>query len=376
VVLHVLEALGGGTSKHLIDVVTHTPGFRHDVAVPRRRVGWLSDDAAVERLRDAGAGVHIVEMRREPLHPRNARALLQLRALVGSIGADIVHGHSSIGGALARVAAAGRPVRRLYTANGVAPGRVSRGIERALLHLTDHTIAVSESEGQLMIAAGVARAGALTLIPNGIDLAMPASRSLHLRETLGVPGGVPLVGGLARLVAQKGPVMFVRACGQVAARHATAHFVLIGSGVLEPEVRREVAASGMEQRFHLHPEFSSPASVLDELDVFMSTSRFEGGPYAPLEAMRAGVPVVLSDVVGNRDVVEDGVSGLIVAVDSPAGFAAAVDRLLQDGARAATMVEAARRRLEERFDVREMGRATAALYASVLATPGGSSARS
>src|SRR5258708_13961772 len=96
VVLHVLEALGGGTSRHLIDVVRHAKRIRHEVAVPRRRVGWLSDDIAVERLGAPGAEAHLVAMRRYPLHPRNAVALARLRRLIAGPPPHPLHGPSAV----------------------------------------------------------------------------------------------------------------------------------------------------------------------------------------------------------------------------------------------------------------------------------------
>jgi glycosyltransferase involved in cell wall biosynthesis len=374
-VLHVLEALGGGTAKHLIDVVTHTTAVRHEVAVPRRRVRWLSDDQAVDSLAAAGAVVHIVEMRREPAHPFNLGAMAQVRRLIHSRRPDIVHAHSSVGGAVGRIAATGTGAARMYTANGVATGRVSLTLERVLARLTDHTVAVSESEGQRMLELGLAQPATLTVIPNGIDLARPAHRTMRLRDDFGIPHGVPLVGGLARLVPQKSPEIFVRACALVARRHPDAHFLLIGSGVLEKRVRAEIQRLGLAARFHLHPEFDSPSSVLDELDVFLSTSRFEGGPYAPLEAMRAGVPVVLTDVVGNRDVVEHGVTGFLAPIDDVDGLAEWVDRLVADSRLKKSVTEAATKRLTARFDARAMGAALGDLYLRVGARPGDASAR-
>jgi glycosyltransferase involved in cell wall biosynthesis len=171
---------------------------------------------------------------------------------------------------------------------------------------------------------------------------------------------------VARLVRQKAPEVFVRLCAMVAQRRGDAWFVLIGSGPLAAMVDREVDATGLAGRFRRVPVLASAASVMGQLDVFVLPSRFEGAPYTPLEAMRAGVPVVLSDVVGNRDVVEAGVSGEVRAFDDIAGLAGAVTDLLDAPAKRAAMVDAARARLRERFDVRVMGQAYERLYADVL----------
>jgi glycosyltransferase involved in cell wall biosynthesis len=177
-----------------------------------------------------------------------------------------------------------------------------------------------------------------------------------------VPAGTPLLGTVIRLIPQKAPAWFVAACAEVARRRPDAHYVLIGSGPLQAEVDREVRGHGLGDRFHPLPHLPGAAAILDQLDVVALLSRFEGGPYLPLEAMRAGTPVVVTDVVGNRDVVEDGASGFVVAPGDAWTAADRVVRLLGDEATRSAMVAAAHRHLVEHHDVRSMGRRTADLY--------------
>jgi glycosyltransferase involved in cell wall biosynthesis len=101
--------------------------------------------------------------------------------------------------------------------------------------------------------------------------------------------------------------------------------------------------------------------------VFLLTSRFEGAPYTPLEAMRAGIPVVLTDVVGSRDAVESGVSGVLVPAGDVPALAHAVAELLSDPTRARSLGDAGRARVRESFDVATMGREIAGVYARVMA---------
>ena len=368
VVLHVLEALRGGTSRHLADVVRHTPGFAHHVAVPpadRARGpagGALYDRAARARMEADGATVHYVDMRRQPWHRANLRALPVLRALASDIGAGLIHGHSSVGGALARVAGrrAGIPV--VYTANGVATGTAYEQVERALGRLTDVWIAVSASEAERAARAGLAPAGRIVVIPNGIELAPAGPPGADLRAQIGVARSTPLVGTVARLVPQKSPVTFVRTAAAVAAADGEAHFVLIGMGPLQASVDAEVARHRLASRWHQIEHLDNAAAVLGQLDVFVLASTFEGAPYTPLEAMRAGVPVVLTDVVGSRDAVEDGVSGLVRPAGDSDGLAAAILELLGDPALRARLASAATARLAVRFNVEDMGGALARAY--------------
>jgi glycosyltransferase involved in cell wall biosynthesis len=312
-------------------------------------------------MAEAGAAVHIVEMRRRPYAANNLRALVQLRALLRTVQPHVVHGHSSTGGALARVAALGSPAARVYTPNGIARSRVARTIERALARRTDRVVAVSESEGRLALALGIATREQLVVIPNGIDLDAPAP-AIDLRSKLGVDAATPLVGTVARFVPQKAPEVFVQACARVARLQPDAHFVLIGSGPLHALVTGEIQRGAFGGRFYHVPFLENASSAFDQLDVFVLASRFEGGPYTPLEAMRAGTAVIVSDAVGNRDAVEAGVSGLVVPVDDPAALAEAIEHLLRDPDAREAMVESAHQRLHDRFDVRAMGAALSALY--------------
>jgi glycosyltransferase involved in cell wall biosynthesis len=362
-VLHVLEALEGGTARHLVDVVRHAKGTAHEVVIPVERIGGVTDEAAEGHLREAGATVHHLGMRRTPWSPANAAALVRLARLVRRVEPDVVHGHSSIGGLLARLAAAGTGRPRVYTPNGVTDVRAGRWVERALAPLTDRVVAVSTSEAATVVDLHLAAADRVATIPNGIDLE-PAAR-IDLRSRLGIGAGVPLVGSIARLVPQKAPLDLVAAAAAVRAEVPEARFVLVGDGALAGEVDAAVRTAGLEGVLQRIPVLPGAAGLLADLDVFLLTSRFEGGPYAPLEAMREGAAVVLTDVVGSRDAVEDGRTGLLVPPGEPAAAAAAVVGLLRDPARRASLISAARERVAQRFDVRAMGAAHDALYADL-----------
>jgi glycosyltransferase involved in cell wall biosynthesis len=363
-VLHVLEALEGGTARHLVDLATYATGSDHVVAIPERRVGGLTDETARPRLAAAAAAVHLVRMHRAPWSPANAVALVALRRLVRAVQPDVVHGHSSIGGLLARLVAGRIPV--VYTANGITGVRAGVAVERALARRTRAFVATSPSEGaraeQLHLAGPHGR---VVVIPNGIEPAPPPA-PLDLRATLGLPAGTPLVGSLSRLVPQKAPEDLVAACRVVLEAEPEAHAVVIGDGELVREYEAAVDATGLRARLHRIPALDGAAGVLGQLDVFFLASRFEGGPYAPLEAMRAGTPVVLTDVVGSRDAVEDGVSGRLVPPGRPDVLGEAVVALLRDPAERSRLGAGGRARVAARFDVRAMGAALDELYRSLL----------
>lgn len=367
-VLHVLEALEGGTARHLVDLVRTAEGVEHHVAIPSERVGGLTDRAAAGRMAASGAVLHLTEMRRSPLMPRNGAALASLVGLVRRTCPAVVHGHSSVGGALGRVVGTvtGRP--RVYTPNGLATGRAALAVERGLGPLTDRLVATSAGEAALILARRLVPPSRLVTIHNGIETQgwAPPAGTPDLRRLLGLGPDVPLLGTISRLVPQKAPERFMRVVAPVLAARADVHAVLVGDGPMRSAVDPSRLQAGLAERFHHLPSLDDAGAVLGQLEVFVLTSRFEGCPYSVLEAMRAATPPVITDVVGNREVVIDGVTGHLVAEDDQATMAALVLDLLADEPRRRALGAAARQHVGS-FDVEEMGRAVADLYVELTA---------
>jgi glycosyltransferase involved in cell wall biosynthesis len=237
-------------------------------------------------------------------------------------------------------------------------------LERSLGPLTARFIAVSATEGKRVVALGLVPASRVTVIPNGIELtpAGDGCPATDFRARFGLAPGTPLVATIIRLAPQKAPEQFVRACAAVARRRPGVHFLLVGLGPLQRRVDHAVAEGGLTGRFHQIPHFPGVAAAMAQLDVVVLLSRYEGGPYVPLEAMRAGVPVVLSDVVGNHDTVEPGVTGFLVPFGDAEAAGAAIVTVLDDAELRARVVAAASDRLARDFGVQLMGERLAALY--------------
>ncbi|MBW3663686.1 MAG: glycosyltransferase [Actinobacteria bacterium] len=368
-VLHVIEATAHGTGRHLLDLVRHVPADHH-VVLPRKPSirGEHDPEATARALAQLGVTVHRAPMRRQPLHPDLGRAIIEVRRLTTRLRPDVVHGHATVGGTVARLAAA-RRAAVVYTPNGLHPSRAVRLVERSLAPLATAIVAVSSSERDLLLAAGAARPDQVVVIPNGIDPRAPRPSGRNLRNERGVPDDASIVGFVGRLARQKGPDVLVTAA-RLLPSHV--HVVVVGDGPRAEAVAAQVHATDLSSRVHLLGHVEDAAALLPQFDVLVLPSRWEGAPYVPLEAFRAGVPVVATDVVGTVDVVTHEVTGLLVPRDDPVVLAAAVRRVLADDRLASGLVRAAAEELTERFDVALMARATLGVYRDVT-TPGGAS---
>lgn len=168
VVLHVVEAVATGTLRHVLDLVRFAPEIDHVVAMPSHHLGEPTA-SAMAAAEAAGALVELVEMGRFRAPHRHLLALGALRRTIMRVRPDVVHGHSSIGGAMARLATLGAGIPTVYTPHALTRSRWTLAVERILRERTARLIAVSESEREFAIARRVARPDQAITIPNGLD---------------------------------------------------------------------------------------------------------------------------------------------------------------------------------------------------------------
>jgi glycosyltransferase involved in cell wall biosynthesis len=230
--------------------------------------------------------------------------------------------------------------------------------------LTDALIAVSASEAASVVRRRLVPAVRLRVIPNGIE-PMTGAAGPDLRLLAGIPPSAPLVLSVCRLSPQKDPATLLAALVSLLRTRTDAWGLLVGDGVLRAHVTAQIDASGLAGRLRWVPQVDEVAASLGQANVVLLLSRFEGAPYVPLEAMRAGIPVVASDVVGTRDVVLHNRTGLLVAPGDPAAAADAVLALLADPARSRALGAAGQALItdpEAPFAAATMGRALRLLY--------------
>lgn len=349
------QPLDAGVPRHVLDLVSRLdPGrYEVDVVCPRRSELWRG----LEGRR--GVRLHSLAPHRQPA-PADLLSLARLVRLARA--ADLIHAHSAKAGFLARLAAVLTRKRDVclftphawsfWAGRGVS-GRLYRALERLAARWCRVIIALSNSEQEAGLTAGVGRSEQYRVVLNGIDLERFA------RPPEPVPGRVVALG---RLAAQKRPDLAVRAMKELRARHAHAHLQLAGDGPARPEVEQLVRRLDLGEVVRLIGPREDVPMLLSQAACLLLTSDYESCPYTVIEAMAAGVPVVATRVGGVPELVEDGVSGLLVEPGRPEQIAAAIGELLADPDRARELGSAGRRIAGERFSVERMVGETVALY--------------
>ena len=301
--------------------------------------------------------------------PSDVGAILTLRRYMRARGPfDVVHGHSSKGGAVARLAAAGLGVPRVYTAHALrtldpdlsAGGRMLYGAAERILGrgLTEAFIGVAQEEACEARRLGVA-AERTHVVLNGIVLPVLPARAV-VRARYSLDDRHMCLMWVGRLAPQKAPDRFVRLFAGLARETPDVRALMIGSGPLEAGLRELVCDLGLADRLQMVQDQQAVLSM-PAADIYVMTSRYEGLPYVLLEAQSLGLPVVAFDVGGLSTAVDNGATGFILAQDDEAGFYAALRWLVSDAGLRRDMGDAAGRRAE-RFRLEDMVDRIEALY--------------
>ncbi len=358
-----------GGAQHVVYLLARHLRQHYDVSVACAPGGQL-----VERLGREGVRVIAVPEFVRALHPwRDLAALVRLVRLIRQERYDIVHAHSTKAGFLGRLAArlAGVPVV-LFTAHGWAftEGRVwwKRAalalVERFCGLLSTTLVCVSRHDHDLARRFRVASAGRLVTIRPGVDPA-PFGRvdPRAARLALGIRSG-PVVGFIGRLARPKEPLDLLEAMSRL----SQGTLLIAGAGPLRPKIERFARRHALEDRVLLLGSREDVPDLLAAMDIFVLPSRWEGLPLAVIEAMMAGLPVLATAVGGVPELVEDGVTGLLVPPRDPEALAWALARLLSDPPLRRRMGAAGREKALREFRIDRMLEETSRLYEGLLAT--------
>lgn len=348
----------GGAQSHVLALLR---GFRdrYDLGLASGEDLFLMDAA-----REMGIQTHLFPDLTQPFSPRkDLRAFRDIRAYLREYRPALLHIHSSKAGILGRLAARKSGAAVVFTAHGWAfaegvplPRRIVALVsERIAGRYADRIVTVSRADLGLALRYRIAPERKLVCIHNGID-------DTPWRANAGGGDAVRII-MVARFVRQKDHATLLRAVSRLGSRY---RLLLIGDGPGLPamkELSRELGVAGSV-------EFAGERSDVDELlagsDIFVLASRWEGLPISLLEAMRAGLPSVATDVGGVAEVVHPD-CGMLVEREDDEQLAAKLEELASSPERRAAMGRAGRKRYEKFFSSGGMLDRTSAVYEEVLA---------
>lgn len=367
-VLLIHQPVDGGVARHIADLVASLParGMEVVVAGPGMPAAILAGSAA-----DVPVTHELLGMSRAVAPRDDVRAVRVLSSIVRRVRPDLIHAHSSKAGAIARIIRTLHPrLPVLYTPHGYAMNgfferaaeRVAyREVERVLAVVTSRVIAVCEAEARL--ARLVTPSNRVRVVHNGIA---PAGDGPSDERVRALRERGPVVCTVSQLRPGKGLETLLAAWSVLVEAHPGAQLAVVGGGELAPSLAAQARAAGIAGSVHWLGEHSDPLSALRAADVFVLPSWAEAFPYAVLEAMSLGIPVVASAVGGIGEALVDRASGLLVPPRQPHALAAALTEVVSDSRLGRRLGTAARQRVLREFNRDAMADGIARIYDEVL----------
>ncbi len=290
------------------------------------------------------------------------QALVELRQIIHRFQPDVVTTHSSKAGILGRLACKLNSVPCIFTAHGWAftegvpqPTRtIYQFLERLLEPLASQIICVSEYDRQIGLRAGMNPERLIT-IRNGMpDINM----SLRANPSAGNPVRIATV---ARFDSQKDYPTLLQACQPI----SNIHLDLVGDGAQLAAMKDLAQDLGMADRVNFLGFRKDVAEILAQAHIFTLISNWEGFPLSTLEAMRAGLPIVVSDVGGASEAIIEGETGYCVPRSDVMALRERLSSLVTDAHLREKIGQAARQRYEAEFTFEHMFQQTFAVYQKI-----------
>ncbi|MEA2519789.1 MAG: hypothetical protein QOF49_1869 [Chloroflexota bacterium] len=349
----------GGAQEHLFSLLS-----RLDTTYYEPSVVALSGGSAVRKLQRNGFEVTVID------EPRDDDAIRALTAHLGRVRPDVIHTHmyrADVVGTRAAIALRESGHRVPYVVSTVHSSRVRSNEDRELIRqLTpsmDQLIAVSKSIERKI--ADEHRTGApVRLIYNGVDLQRYDHQEpcAPFGDQYGIEAGSKIVGVVARLEPEKGHQTLIEAWPSVLRAVPDAYLLIVGEGSRRDFLEQWASAHHVGHRVVFAGRRDDIPAVTAALDVAVLPSWREAQGLSILEAMALSRPVVASDVGGIPEMVEDGVTGLLVEHDNPVALADAIVRLLKDPTYAARIGKAGHDLVHDRFCIELMVKAIEQIY--------------
>ncbi|BAF59277.1 MAG: glycosyltransferase family 4 protein [Pelotomaculum sp.] len=309
------------------------------------------------------------------------RSIIKLYGFFRLVRPRIVHTHTSKAGVVGRIAAslAGVP-NVLHTVHGFPfhpgmPGvkqRFYRQIEKWMAGLTHIMFSQSREDVATALELGIKpRRGDLIYIGNGVDLGefdpglYPIPRRCLVRKELAIGETEPVITMIGRINREKGYHDLVEALQGVKDLPWRALFIGPDEGFL-PAVKKQIERSGLEDRIRVLGQRGDIADLLSVTDIYVLPSYREGLPRSLIEAQAMALPCVATDIRGCREVVEDGVTGLLVKPGDSVTLGRALRKLLLEPELRFKMGREGRLRMCRFFNEAEVARRIMAVYEEVL----------
>lgn len=359
-VLHVAECIGG-VDRYLRCLLKYSTC--ENIMI----LSQLYNKEDYEKLAD---GVEIIHMD-HGIGMNAVKEAKELRKRIKKHSPDIVYAHSSIAGAVTRMACIGLKVKVIYNPHGWSFNMESKNqwmfviLEKIMAHLCDAIVCISDAEKISALKRKICGKTKLHVIYNGIDIEEYQKEQVDLP----IPDGSFVVGMVGRICRQKAPDIFIRMAGEVQKKIKNAYFVIVGD-VIEGEVKERKAiedlANELDVRLLITGWVDNPLAYMSKFNVGCLLSRWEGFGLAIPEYMLTGTPIVATNVDAIPYLIDNEKNGMLVAKDDWKEIAKKVIELEKNIKLRNELIENGKKTIRKRFDARRVSKESEELYKKVI----------
>lgn len=313
----------GGAQLSTLQLVSNLPKEKYSSSIITSFRGTIKSD--FENLKDVNT--YFLKNLIRSINPLfDILAFIAIYKLYMSNKYNIVHTHSSKAGIIGRWAALAAKIPVIvHTVHGwpfneyqlPVIKRFFIFLEKITAGFTTKIICVSKSDFDTALRYNIAPKEKLVFIKYGIEFEKFKRNILdqkcinEKKRELGIRNNGPVVGMISCLKPQKSPLDYIKACIKVYDKAKDVNFLLIGDGVLKKECQRLLKKSPVNERFVFTGWRRDVSDILDILDIFVLSSKWEGLPICVIEALYKGCPVVATDIGGTNELVRNGYTGYL-----------------------------------------------------------------
>ena len=296
----------------------------------------------------------------------------QVLCLIDTHGIDIVHTHDFRSDVIGLFCARRRKIPVVATCHGWIAnnlkGKVRVVLDRLALYFFDHIVVVSKKLQTQLHSQGI-RNSKITALPNAVAFEnFIRDSSGSFRNELGVQSNTVLVANIGRLSPEKGQTEFLYAASAVLKHYVDIRFILIGVGPDQPKLDKLAKDLGISDQVIFCGYRADMSRIYSSLDLVVQSSSTEGMPNVVLEAAAMEVPVIATDVGGTAEIIEHGVSGMLVKPGLPGEIDTVIQDFLQDRERYRDMARRARQSVRNRFSYESRTNSLMRIYSTLHTT--------
>ena len=367
-IVHVVDSLEVGGLERVVADLAHAQQAAGD---------WTSvfslDDTEGLKAELSKAGIDVVEGHNRP--GPDLRLVMAIRRWVRRNEIDVVHAHNFVPNyySAAALLGLGRPPVQVCTCHDMGTRLAERKLRllfKASLARTARVAMVGQQVYDRYVEGGLVKRDRAFTVRNGVPVerfAPTPARRGQARAALGLSATDVVLGCVGRMVPLKNHSRVIEVMPSLLAEHPALRLVIVGDGPQRPALQEQVEQLGLLGQVILAGQRSDVSDLLPAFDVFALPSQTEGLSIALLEACATGLAVVATRVGGNPEIIQDGQTGILIAVDDNDGLRDAIGRLLRDASLRDRLGGAARRWVVENASTSSVRKAYDAFYRAGLA---------